>query len=921
MDTINNNMVFPFSRINVNAMNVTFGQSDTITNRNANYISNNDVFKQIDPDLHMHSIKQQCKSYSEDEFNEKFADSHHISLIHVNIRSSKKNLRDFMCSINNLNIKFSFIVLSEIWGDSNDAMLNVIPGYSHIYDIRESRNGGGVSIYVVDCINYKKRLDLKLDKSYFESYFIEIDKNVFKLKSNVIIGALYKPPNVSIDIFNSNIETILKLIQKEKKYAYLIGDYNINTLNETNVVSHEISEFVTLMSSYTCSYHKLINVPTRVIKTSSSLLDNMYSNVPSVYATGESGTLCTIRSSDHFPIFTVRTSTEPIKGPIHKQKRNLSIKNISKLKRIIKAINWQNVYSQEDAQSTFQNFQRNIIESFNACCPIENVKINYRNRHDWISNDIKIDIQKRERLYLLSVHQPTDEHIRNYKLFRNQVLSKQRVAERKYYQKQFEMYPIQGNTSHKAWSILKSLIDRDNKNLKQKQSEFLVNNRLTTDNIIIANAFNDYFVNVGKSLSANISSNVDPLSYVDMCIECITDPLVTVDDVMPVISQLNNSAAGHDGLPASIMKKLSNDYAIPLTHCINMSVIQGDFPDTLKIAKVIPIYKGDDEQMVQNYRPISILPFFSKIYEKIIYNHIINFLTVNDILYDKQFGFRKGHATNHAIITLVDKVARALDTGKIVVGVYLDLRKAFDTVPHTILLDKLHRMGIRGNLLCLIKNYLEDRAQFVNYNDHSSRTQPINIGVPQGSILGPLFFICFMNDFSKSSQLLFSILFADDTTVLLEGKEYEGLIMALNNELHKVSTWLDANKVSINSKKTHFMVFHRSRIKTSDINVVMQQNTIDRVNSTKFLGLIIDDKLKWHEHIQNVKHKIARSVGILYKIRHYLNKETLLNMYYTFVFPYLIYGVEIWGSAPLNHIDPLKKFLKKCVRTITFLSI
>ena len=180
-----------------------------------------------------------------------------------------------------------------------------------------------------------------------------------------------------------------------------------------------------------------------------------------------------------------------------------------------------------------------------------------------------------------------------------------------------------------------------------------------------------------------------------------------------------------------------------------MPVIQGDFPDTLKIAKVTPIYKGDDEQVVQNYRPISIIPF-SKIYEKIIYNYIINFLTINDILlYDKQFGFRKGHATNHVIITLVDKVACALDTGKIVVGVYLDLRKAFDTVPQTILLDKLHRMGIRGNLLFLIKNYLEDRAQYVNCNDHSSRTQPINIGVPQGSILGPLFFICFVNDFSK----------------------------------------------------------------------------------------------------------------------------------------------------------------------------
>ena len=176
-----------------------------------------------------------------------------------------------------------------------------------------------------------------------------------------------------------------------------------------------------------------------------------------------------------------------------------------------------------------------------------------------------------------------------------------------------------------------------------------------------------------------------------------------------------------------------------------------------------------------------------------------------------------------------------------------------------------------------------------------------------------------MNDFSKSSQLLFSILFADDTTVPIEAKEYEGLIMALNNELHKFSTWLDANKLSISTKKTHFMVFHRSRIKTNDVNVIKQQNIIERVNSTKFLGLIIDDKLKWHELIQLVIHKIARS--FLNKIRHYLNKQTLLNMYYTFVFPYLIYGFEIWGSASLNHINPLKNILKNVYAQLLFQSI
>ena len=191
------------------------------------------------------------------------------------------------------------------------------------------------------------------------------------------------------------------------------------------------------------------------------------------------------------------------------------------------------------------------------------------------------------------------------------------------------------------------------------------------------------------------------------------------------------------------------------------------------------------------------------------------------------------------------------------------------------------------------------------------------LGSPRAQSWDLYFFICFMNIFSKSSQLLFSLLFADDTTVLLEKKEYEGLIMTLNNELHKVSTWLDANKLSINTKKTHFMVFHRSRIKTNDVNVIMPQIIIERENSTKFLELIIDDKLKWHEHIQHVKHKIAKSVGILCKIRH-LNKQTLLNMYYTFVFPYLFYCVEIWGSTSLNHINPLNKKILKCVRTITF---
>ena len=220
------------------------------------------------------------------------------------------------------------------------------------------------------------------------------------------------------------------------------------------------------------------------------------------------------------------------------------------------------------------------------------------------------------------------------------------------------------------------------------------------------------------------------------------------------------------------MKQLTNEYVIPLTHLINLSIVQGDFLNELKLANVLPIHKSEEEHFTQNYRPISVLAYFSKIYERVIYNHLLQYINSNDILYDKQFGFRKGHSTSHAIITLVEKVSKALDTGKIVVGVYLDIRKPFDCVRHSTLLDKLYKIGIRGNLFYLIKSYLMSRTQYVYYNGCNSITKAIEYGVPQGSILGPLFFFLFMNDFSRASQLLFSVLFADDTSVFLIGKEY-----------------------------------------------------------------------------------------------------------------------------------------------------
>ena len=214
--------------------------------------------------------------------------------------------------------------------------------------------------------------------------------------------------------------------------------------------------------------------------------------------------------------------------------------------------------------------------------------------------------------------------------------------------------------------------------------------------------------------------------------------------------------------------------------------MEGVFPSELKLARVIPLFKSGDSAQITNYRPISVLSFFSKIFERVMYNHIVNFMDSNDSIYKYQFGFRQRHSTQQAIITLVEKITSSLDNGDFVIGVFLDLKKAFDTVDHHILLNKLFAYGIRGNTLKWFESYLTDRSQYVTYDGMQSTILPIKCGVPQGSILGPLLFIIYMNDIFNVSDLLYAILYADDTCVLVNNNNIEYLYKALNEELRKL---------------------------------------------------------------------------------------------------------------------------------------
>ena len=578
--------------------------------------------------------------------------------------------------------------------------------------------------------------------------------------------------------------------------------------------------------------------------------------------------------------------------------------------------NWNHIFNISDAQSAFTELQGVIDHLIEKCFPEQTVTMNYKNRHPWLTPKLKASIKKRNSMSNACKQNPDNMDLHNeYKSYRNRVTSKIRNAQLQYHSNEFD---IVKNDVSKSWNVLRMIIGLGTTKRNSKTS-FIINDDIVSDSDNIANAFNNYFVSIGAELSDSISSNVNPMSYVSYVENSMFMPDLKECEVRDVILQLKNTSAGWDNLPTSIGKKCVDGYLAPLTYILNMCIRQGVFPRELKLARVIPIYKSSSKQSISNYRPISILTFISKVFEKILYNHISQYMDRNDTICSNQFGFRKNHSTQQAIITLINKITSDVDSGDIAVNIFIDLKKAFDTVSHSILLKKLYAYGIRGNMLELCKSYLTDRSQFVMYNGAKSDLKSVKCGVPQGSVLGPLFFIAYMNDIFNASHLLYNILYADDTCIYLSGKDLHSLICTMNTEVNRIVVWLKSNKLTLNTSKTFYMVFHRGRRKLhGNFDLCIDNVKIKETLTMKYLGVIIDSKLNWISHITYVKNKVAKGIGIIRRARQCVSKKTLTNLYHTFIFPYLIYCVEVWGSACKTNLTPIMLLQKKVVRILSF---
>lgn len=849
-----------------------------------------------------HSNADILNSFSKDSF----------SILHWNLRSLSANFDNFTDLLSDLNQPFSVIGISEtrLIQDKDQIINTRLEGYQFISQPTLS-NAGGVGLYIQHNIPFTQReKDSKSTRDY-EGLWIEIDNNKRK---NIVCGIIYRHPDSNLDCFLEYIYNVVESIHRENKLCVIMGDFNINLLN---FESHPATEqFINTLGTYFFQPHIL--KPSRITHHSATLIDNIFLN--SAEHQTISGNILD-DTSDHLPNFLVinrlsiqSSKTKYFKRDYSKFNQNIFLDDIS-------AIDWNDILPQTDnVDEIFTSFYNNINTIIDKHVPLKQLskrEVKFRSK-PWISKGIRTSIKKKNKLYNKFLKTNSSFYKSQYKTYRNKISNLIRISKKNYYKVYFNE---NANNIKNTWKGIKDIITLRPKNAKTP-TKLVVDNTTLSDTRNIANAFNDYFSKIGDQLANSIpETHRSPFDYLTPTPNnsFYLFP-VTTREIEEEINNLNpKKASGPYSIPTDLLKLLKTYLSKPLELLFNLSFSKGVVPSKFKIARVIPVHKKGSYEQLNNYRPISLLSIFNRLLEKVMYKRLISYVEKLNILSENQFGFRSNHSTVHALIMIVDKIQQAIEEGKYSCGVFLDLSKAFDTVNHTILIKKLEYYGIRGVAKDWFSSYLTNRKQFVSIGNIVSDDRPISCGVPQGSVLGPLLFLIYINDIKNCSSVLDFHLFADDTNLFYSNKSLSVLEHIVNAQLDYISIWLACNKLSLNIDKTNFTIFHTpQKKKTYNLKIYISNKARKLEKHIKYLGVYIDSHLNWKHHIQQTSKKVSRGIGILSKISHFVNTKILKQLYYTLIFPFLTYGILVWGNTYISNLRPLIVLQKKAVRVITF---
>ena len=758
----------------------------------------------------------------------------------LNIVSLPKHVDELR--ISRLFLHFDLLALNETRLDSSisDGLVK-IRGYDIVTNDR-SRRGGGVCIYLRSTISYKIQNDLVPDD--IEAICLEISKPNSR---NFIVASVYRPPSSTSEFFLT-FEKMIKMIDDENKELHILGDLNCNML--TNISNQPTKTLKGILETYQLS--QPITEATRITTSSCTLIDHYITSMPEKIV--QSGVIHT-GISDHSLIYGIR-KIHPVLSTRKKAKkvevRNMKRFNEERFNEDLLTQSWEQIVLKSDTDSMWACWKELFMEVLDKHASIQHIR-KRSSSVPWVTADIKKRIFERDKKKrkAMITKQSTDWDV--YKTSRNLVNIALRHAKAEYYRNKIAQ---QNNNPKEAWKTFNDLLGRSSN--ETIVNELKINDSKITSNEEIANAFNEYFTNIGPSLANSIDeSNTSFKTFVKSA-ESKMDRfrLVSVGKVVKLLKGLSNcKAAGLDKISGKILKVAANTIAPSLTHIFNHGLISNCFPYEWKMARLVPIHKKGPRNLTENYRPISILPAISKIMERIMYDQIYQYLSDNSLLYEHQFGFRKFHSTASALLDSTNSWYVNMDRKKFNLVVLLDLKKAFDTIDHGILLSKLDLYGITGSALSMIRSYLSDRNQKCQLDDLMSTERRVTCGIPQGSILGPLFFLVYINDLPECLNQATPRLFADDTNLTVAGESIQEIELNMNSDLACINEWLLANKLSLNVTKTEFILIgsaHKLNNLVTQPDLKINHKKIKQVCNATVLGVELDDKLSWNRHIDKV---------------------------------------------------------------------